>query len=254
MAMHVNDVVQISGSAPLSESPELLGQELGELVTSDVTDDAHLAILSRGIAIGVKHRACYRGRYEELISRQVEPDLGWGRRPHRPEKHDTPLCGRVSAPVLSTPEGSVLNDQFQAALLTCPVTNLGEDASKYFWFISTTNDCEIEVLREAVGLKEALAKAGTTLEDPACEFGVCSDTRQKPAEYIVLFNDVMWKQPLGVELPNLAIRDHDASTLSTLVLTSNPQRVERRPEAGRLGSSKTNPDVRRMRQASTMSP
>ena len=69
-------------------------------------------------------------------------------------------------------------------------------------------DREVEVLGEAVGLEVALLEARPALEDPwVCENRVGTDPRQKPAEHVVLLDDILGELPLADSLDNVRARE-----------------------------------------------
>lgn len=111
-------------------------------------------------------------------------------------------------------------------------------------------DCEVEILGEAVRLDVALLETRSAFEDPLlAEHGVGTDPPKQPAQYVVLLNDLLSEAPLADALNDVGAGDHEASRVPRFTLIRNPHRRRMCPRAELLGSSAVTPVLRRSTHA-----
>jgi hypothetical protein len=119
---------------------------------------------------------------------------------------------------------------------------------------AAVDDCEVEILREPVGLVVALAQAGSALEDPALgDRGLGGDRGEHPAEDVVLFDDADVELPLGSELEQFLLGDHEGLPGAIRMFARTPHAPTRGPSGGASGSSRASPVDRRDRHAAISS-
>lgn len=119
---------------------------------------------------------------------------------------------------------------------------------------AAVDDGEVEILREPIGLVVALAQAGSALEDPVLgDRGLGDDCGEHPSEDVVLFDDTYVELPLGAELEQLLLGDHEGLTGAILTFTRMPHAGTRGPSGGPSGSSSATPVDRRSLHAETSS-
>jgi hypothetical protein len=232
MAVHMHDIVEIAGPAPLGECPQLLGEQFGDRVAQNA------ASRQRRITVRVADRAENRPAREDLVGGDVELHLGEHVLGVRAAVGDASLSGGLAALVLPPPERRAVNGELDAGFLAQPLSDLAERQAQVVWIVGAAgHDCEVEVFREAERFVVALAEAGAALEYPGpAERGVGGDAGQQPAEKVVLFDDRDVERPFGAQLLKLAPGDHDGSCGVIVALIRSLQRMFRRPPCGPPGS------------------
>ena len=121
MAVEMNDVVEVAGSAAFGERTDLLGREIRDRVGERAVRGQRL------VAVGVDNPASYRPVDECLVAGEVELDLGQRRRRGWTAESDPCLRRGVAAQVLAAPEGALSERDLESRLLVEPVADAAED-------------------------------------------------------------------------------------------------------------------------------
>lgn len=164
-----------------------------------------------------------RLQHDHFIRREIELDAGqataWL---ERPTVVDSPLRARTSTLVLVAVEANLLARNLDPRLGVDPFGDLSKYSSKIFLVeMLPFGQREVEVFREAIGFEVDFLEAGASFEDPGTSdlFVVC-DTRNQPAEHVVLLDNLGLKGQLARTI-------HDVSTVnhSTVVSATLPEPV-----------------------------
>ena len=136
--------------------------------------------------------------------------------------------------------------KLKAGVLVNPFGDFGEDAlQERFIEMGRILQREVQILGKPVGLEIAFLQTGAALEHPAiAQFLVGEDTGERPAERIILFNDMRIEADRRGDIENFALTDHASRLPVQLGGTRSRQRVTSRAHSS-AGSSFAWPLVRR---------
>ena len=238
MPMGVHNVVEVSWAASFCQCPEFLSQQFGQRIAPRVGQGAIRTVL-HSIAEGMEHWTKLECTDNCLVSSEVDLHLGGSGYSKWPDVSNSAFEGGVSSLVHSLAKGLLVQDESQAALGGDPFGDLPEPIAKRGNAEISLRHCEVQILRKPISLEPALAKTCTALERPRHSFRVLGNASQEPTEDIVLLDDALGKLPLASRVGDFTFGDH----ADTSAFTRRPQRVDRGPSAGNMGSRSAIPEV-----------
>ncbi len=123
--MRVNDVVEVAGTASLSQRPEFFSEQFGQRIAQHI-GKAIGGASATGVAERMDHGTIREPSDYYLIGREVELHLLGRRHSEWTYVRDAAFDCGASPLVLSSAKGAFIQDELQAALVDRPLGDLAE--------------------------------------------------------------------------------------------------------------------------------